>query len=142
MRALRRFNRASALLGLLRIQRFWVELQRLERGKRMILGIGGHHRRLENGIRPAWVGIYPQKQRIGREPAEIDNTIHDRLRRVRNFDVALGGLIDEIGEFWNLLRGREDQIDRLIDVVLDRIKRNDAGLPDSRTNMAGDVKAA
>ena len=51
--------------------------------------------------------------------------------------VAFGGLVDEIGQFRNLLRRREDQIDRLVDVVFDRIERHHAGLSDPGPHPAG-----
>ena len=75
-------------------------------------------------------------------PAEIDHAVFDRLRRIRNFHVALGGLLDQIGHFRNLLRWREDQVDRLVDLVLDRIERHHAGLPDPRPDPPLDVEAA
>ena len=66
---------SGLLRMLLRTGRFCVELQRLERGKRMILGVGGRDQRLENRVRLARIGIDRQEQRIGREPAEIDDAI-------------------------------------------------------------------
>jgi len=143
------FDHASTALaapGLLRLLfrtwRFGVELQRLERGKRMIQGVGSHDQRLENCIRPARIGINSQEQRIGCKPAKIDDAIDDWFRRIWNLAVAFGGLIDQIRQFRNLLRWREDQIDRLVDLVLDRIERYHTGLSDPRPHSAGNMDAA
>src|SRR4030088_195650 len=88
---------------LLRAARFCLELQRFERGKRVTLRSLGHDRRLENRVRPAWVRIDRQKQRVGCESAKVNDPVHDRLRWVRNLSIAFGGLIDEISQFGNLL---------------------------------------
>ena len=117
-------------------------LQGFQRGKRMICGIGGFDHRLENRIRLARVRIDPQEQRIGRQPAQIDDTIYDRLRRVRNFGVAFGCLVDEVCQFRNLFGRRENQVDRFVDIVLDRIERDHTGLPDPRPDPALDMDAA
>src|SRR5258706_9215101 len=108
----------------------------------MILGISSDDRRLENRIRPARIRIDSQKQRIGREPAKIDDAIHDRLRRVRNFNVTVCRLIDEIGELGNLLKGSEDQIDRLVDVVFYGLQGDDTGLSDPPPQKAPDIENA
>jgi hypothetical protein len=106
----------------------------------VILRICNHNRRLENRIRPARIGINPQEQRIGCEPAKIDDAVFDRLRRVRNLCIAFGGFIDKISQLWNLLRRSEDQIDRLVDVVFDWIERDDTGLPDLRSAASHPAK--
>ena len=54
----------------------------------------------------------------------------------------VGGLVDQIGQHRNLLGRREHQIDRFIDIVLDRIERHHTGLSDPRSNAASDVKTA
>src|SRR6266576_4089573 len=108
----------------------------------MILRIGGHGWRLENRIRPARVGIDAQEQRVGREPPKVDDAVDDRLRRVRNLGAAFDGLIDEISELGNLLRRCKDQIDRLVDLALDRVEGDDAGLTDPCPDMAADMYAA
>src|SRR6202790_4186006 len=128
----------SAALGLVWTARFCVDLQSFQRRKWMILRIGRHDRQLENRVRPARVGIDPQEQRIGREAAKIDDAVDDRLRRVGNLGADFERLIDQISELGNLLWRCKDQIDRLVDLVLDRVEGNDAGLPDPRPNKAAD----
>ncbi len=62
--------------------------------------------------------------------------------RPRYLGAAFDGLIDEIGELGNLLRRCKDQIDRLVDLALDRVEGDDTGLADPRPDMAADVNAA
>src|ERR1700676_1766826 len=112
----------SAALGLVWTARFCVDLQSFQRRKWMILRIGRDDRRLEHRSWPARVGIDPQKQRIGREAAKIDDAVDDRLRRVGNLGADFERLIDQISELGNLLWRCKDQIDRLVDLVLDRVE--------------------
>jgi len=43
---------------------------------------------------------------------------------------------------WNLLHRRENYIDRLVDLILDRLERDDADLSDPRANLSGHMDAA
>src|SRR5258705_3713429 len=88
----RRLREASAALRLPWSGRVCVGLQRLQRGKWMILRIGGHGWRLENRIRAARVGIDPQEQRLGREPAKINDAADDTLRRGQDNRASIHGL--------------------------------------------------
>src|SRR5947209_1986773 len=98
-------------------------------------------RRLENRIAATRIRIDPQQQRVGREPAEVDHAIHDRLRRIGDFDTRFGGF-HQIRQIGNLLGWREDQIDWLIDVILNWIERDHTGLSDPRADMTADMETA
>ena len=83
------FNGVTCPWASLRPGFFGVDLQRLQRGKRMILRIGGFDQRFKNRIGLARIGIDREIQRIGGEPAEIDDAVLDRLRRIRRLLVAV-----------------------------------------------------
>src|SRR6478736_7797263 len=78
------FDGASLVLGLARglpcAGLFRRDLQGLERGKRVVLGIGGFNQRFKNRIRLAGIGIDAEIECIGGKPAEIDDAVLDRLR--------------------------------------------------------------
>ena len=88
--------------GLLRVGGFGSSLQRLQRGKRMILGIGGGDRRLEHRTRLARIGIdrpgTARRSRAGRDrscrlrSAPADREFPRRSRRPRRPDRPIAGI--------------------------------------------------
>src|SRR5579872_1658427 len=108
----------------------------------MIVGIDGLRRRFKNGIWPARVWIDRQEQCVSCEPPKIDHAIDDRLGRIGNILIASSGVVDQVGQLWNLLHRRENYIDRLVDLILDRLERDDADLSDPRANLSGHMDAA
>src|ERR1700704_5515972 len=81
----------------------------------------------EHCIRLAWIGIDTEKQGVGREPAEIDDTIDDRLRWIGLVVVGLG-IIDEIGDLRNLFRRPKCKMDGFVNIIPDRLERPHTGL--------------
>ena len=122
---------------------FRLRLQRLQRRKRMILGIGGVDHRARTP-RPACAD---RDRRRG-----TSASVASRPRSITPFTIGSGGsgissslscgLVDQIGQLGDLLGRREDQVDRLVDVVLDRLERHHAGLANPRPHMAGDMETA
>src|SRR5438270_346744 len=92
---------------------------------------------LESDARLARIGVHPEDQELGCERAEIDSSTDQRLAlvgRLRQYDLAL--------DPWSHgVRGRDKlKINRLVDFVHHRLKRDHTGLPHSRANSAADAQ--
>ena len=63
----------------------------------MVFRIGWNYRRFEHGTGFSWIRVDPQKQCVGRKPAEVDHAVHNRLwgigRIVLLFDVIVAVLL-------------------------------------------------
>lgn len=100
----------------------------------MIVGVKVLRRKIKDGIRLARIRVDPKKERVRRNPSQIDNSRLYWLGRIS----ALGNVIivDRRGEMRDLLRWRENQFDRLVHLAIQRLKRNHAGLADSSRHSA------
>src|SRR5713101_750513 len=96
------FNGPSPALGLPRTWLFRRDLQRLQRGKGVVLGIGGFNQWFKDRFGFTRIWIDSEIQRVGGEPAEIDDAVLDRLRWIGRLRRALFGLVDKISQLRNL----------------------------------------
>src|SRR5262245_46355731 len=108
----------------------------------MVLRIGGDNARLEYCPRFAWIGIDRKIQYICCQPPEIDDAVLDWLHLVRRVNLSFPFVAFAIVEMPNLIRWSEHQLNGLIDLVLDRIKRDHAGLPDPSRYTAPHMNSA
>src|SRR5580704_14578325 len=111
-----------------------------ELGQRGKWAAGGRliRRRLENRAGFARIGIKSENQELGGERAKIDHPVDQRLGIVP-FHVAWRG----VAVFFRRrsLPGHEQQVDRFLDLIGKRLKRDDAVLPDGGRDEPGDMQA-
>ena len=103
--------------------------------RRLIAG----RRRLEHRIRLARIGVEAKHQELGRDRAEVDRAVDQRLRPIleRHLDLSALSSSSDVAA-----GGNEDDVDRFVDLVLDRLERHHAGLADRRRHVADHVQAA
>src|SRR5262249_29404186 len=110
--------------------------QRSERRKWMRL-IVADSRALERAIWLARIRIEAEDQKFGRNRAEIDPTADQHFRDIdgRHLDLSAGDQRERPG-------GHEHEVDRFVDLVLERLERDHADLADGGRDAANHMQAA
>src|SRR5208283_4425463 len=98
----------------------------------------GLRRRLEHRSGLAGIGIKPEDEELDGERAEIDQPADQRLRLIR----ALATLPDYSVFALRCLLRHEQEADRFLDLIDERIEPDDAELTDRGRNPPGHVQAA
>ena len=112
-------------------------LEGFQPGKRVFARLRGR-RRGEFGARLARIRVDAEEQEFGGERPEIDLAADQRLRPILIFIQNLRTVRGHCGK----LRARpERHVDRLVDLVLDRLQGHHAGLADPRLDAAANVDA-
>lgn len=96
-------------------------------------------RRFENRTRFARIGIKTKNQELGRQRSQIDGATHERFRIIPFHATVLAFVL---GRFRKPLRLFEYEIDRLFDLIGQRLERDDAILSDRRGDRSDDMQTA
>ena len=96
-------------------------------------------RLLENRTRFARIRIQAKNEKLGRQRAQIDDAADERFRIIP-FDAVLLGFV--LCRCCKPLRRFEYEIDRLFDLIRQRLERDDAILSDRRGDRSNDMQAA